>query len=281
MQALWPVEGLLAVHSAGLEIEAASRAGRLAEALDAFDRVVDVMSRVWSPHFEGRLRLATTALTAVADALEQLSSAERSAVAAHADRLYADAQSVLDHVAVRGLETAAWADLLEAERLRVHWLAGEDTPPADELVTAWRTAVAGFERFGHVYLTARVRATLAEILTATGDPDGTRAEVARAREVARRLGAVPLLERLDRLAPSGRATVAHLGSSSSGEVLTPREAEVLALVAEGRSNGEIGKRLFISTKTVSVHVSNILAKLGASGRTEAAALARRRGLIEE
>ena len=61
--------------------------------------------------------------------------------------------------------------------------------------------------------------------------------------------------------------------------LTPRESEILALVAEGRSNGEIGKQLFISTKTVSVHVSNILAKLDAASRTEAAAVARRRGLI--
>jgi DNA-binding NarL/FixJ family response regulator len=50
-------------------------------------------------------------------------------------------------------------------------------------------------------------------------------------------------------------------------------------VAEGRTNGEIGRQLFISTKTVSVHVSNILGKLGASGRTEAAAIARRDGLL--
>jgi DNA-binding NarL/FixJ family response regulator len=63
------------------------------------------------------------------------------------------------------------------------------------------------------------------------------------------------------------------------EALTPREREILALVAEGLSNGEIGRRLFISTKTVSVHVSNILAKLGAAGRTEAAAIARRRDLV--
>jgi DNA-binding NarL/FixJ family response regulator len=56
---------------------------------------------------------------------------------------------------------------------------------------------------------------------------------------------------------------------------------VLKLVAEGRSNREIGLQLFISIKTVSVHVSNILAKLGAASRTEAVALARRRGLLGE
>ncbi|MGI8577595.1 MAG: response regulator transcription factor [Nocardioidaceae bacterium] len=61
--------------------------------------------------------------------------------------------------------------------------------------------------------------------------------------------------------------------------LTPREQEILELVAQGRSNGEIARLLFISAKTVSVHVSNILAKLGARGRTEAAAVARRRGLL--
>lgn len=57
--------------------------------------------------------------------------------------------------------------------------------------------------------------------------------------------------------------------------LTPRELDVFRLVAEGLSNGQVGARLYISTKTVSVHVSNILAKLGVSSRTEAAAVAHR------
>ena len=59
--------------------------------------------------------------------------------------------------------------------------------------------------------------------------------------------------------------------------LTPREQEVLELLAEGRSNREIAAKLFIAPKTASVHVSNILAKLGASSRTEAAAIAYREG----
>ena len=60
--------------------------------------------------------------------------------------------------------------------------------------------------------------------------------------------------------------------------LTARELDVVALVAEGRTNRQIADALFISAKTASVHVSNILAKLGVSSRGEAAALARRAGL---
>jgi DNA-binding CsgD family transcriptional regulator len=62
--------------------------------------------------------------------------------------------------------------------------------------------------------------------------------------------------------------------------LSGREREVLALIAQGRTNREIGERLFISQKTVGVHVGNILAKLGVSGRVEAAAVAIRLGLTE-
>jgi DNA-binding NarL/FixJ family response regulator len=61
-------------------------------------------------------------------------------------------------------------------------------------------------------------------------------------------------------------------------ILTSRELEVLQELASGRSNKEIASELFISGKTVSVHVSNILAKLGASSRTEAAAIAHDNGL---
>jgi DNA-binding CsgD family transcriptional regulator len=60
--------------------------------------------------------------------------------------------------------------------------------------------------------------------------------------------------------------------------LSRREYEVLGLISEGRTNREIGERLFISQKTVGVHVGNILAKLGVSGRVEAAAVAIRLGL---
>ena len=69
-------------------------------------------------------------------------------------------------------------------------------------------------------------------------------------------------------------------ASRQGESLTAREAEILALVALGRSNRQIGTQLFISAKTASVHVSNIIAKLGVTGRGEAVAVARDRGLLD-
>jgi DNA-binding CsgD family transcriptional regulator len=62
--------------------------------------------------------------------------------------------------------------------------------------------------------------------------------------------------------------------------LSGREREVLMQISRGRTNREIGERLFISQKTVGVHVGNILAKLGVSGRVEAAAVAIRLGLTE-
>ncbi|HWD46642.1 MAG TPA: response regulator transcription factor, partial [Actinomycetota bacterium] len=71
------------------------------------------------------------------------------------------------------------------------------------------------------------------------------------------------------------------GPAAAGgpDVLTPREREVAALLADGLSNGEIARRLYISTKTASVHVSNILAKLGMASRAEVAAWAVRSGLV--
>jgi DNA-binding CsgD family transcriptional regulator len=84
--------------------------------------------------------------------------------------------------------------------------------------------------------------------------------------------------RLD-LAPAGTAAPAAGPATPAAQFgLTPREVEVLALVAAGRSNRQIAQALFISPKTASVHVSNLLAKLGVAGRVEAATIAHRLGL---
>jgi DNA-binding NarL/FixJ family response regulator len=74
--------------------------------------------------------------------------------------------------------------------------------------------------------------------------------------------------------------VAQLAEHLSDEGLTPREVEVLREVAGGNRNREIAERLFISEETVKVHVKHVMEKLGASDRTEAVAIALRRGIIQ-
>ncbi|MER6938857.1 response regulator transcription factor, partial [Nocardioides sp. NPDC000441] len=173
-----------------------------------------------------------------------------------------------------GPEGRAWTARLEAEVLRVHWLAGIDAPPQETLLAAWERAEQQVEAYGDVPGLAAVRTTYATIQRAMGDVAGSRVTADKARTTAKRLGLQPLLDELRSL---GATAVKQQQATSTS--LTPRESEILTLVAAGRSNGEIGKQLFISTKTVSVHVSNILGKLGAGSRTEAAAIARRQQLI--
>ncbi|MZG16409.1 helix-turn-helix transcriptional regulator, partial [Streptomyces sp. SID5914] len=99
------------------------------------------------------------------------------------------------------------------------------------------------------------------------------------RREADRLGATVLRERLDDLARRGRLTGGPAAAGTGGAALTAREQDVLRLLALGHSNRRIGEELFISAKTASVHVSNILAKLNAASRTEAVAVAHRQGLV--
>ncbi|MGD9961557.1 helix-turn-helix transcriptional regulator [Nocardioides sp.] len=279
LRALWPAEGLLAITTSPLEIETAGRRGDAAGAVRAYDDAVAVMVRIWHERFSARVRLAAVALGAVADGLARSTTAERAARLLDARRIHADGRAVVesqDSSDPWGPEGRAWVGRLEAEWLRVRWLADTEKPTPDELIDAWRSAVALFDEFGHVHEGARARVGLATVLRATGDAVAARLVADEARETARALGATALLLELRELgaAPARSA-------QDSAATLTPRELEILTLVAQGHSNGEIGKQLFISTKTVSVHVSNILGKLDAAGRTEAAAIARRRGLIEQ
>ncbi|QQS24236.1 MAG: AAA family ATPase [Actinomycetota bacterium] len=132
---------------------------------------------------------------------------------------------------------------------------------------------------------ARYRAADALLTTTGGRVAGDRATAAallgESIRTAERLGAQPLLHEATDLArrarlvlPSDDAQHEEVGTELPFG-LTARELEVLRLVADGRSNGEIGEQLFVSRKTASVHVSNILRKLGAANRIEAAAIFRR------
>ncbi|MET8452266.1 AAA family ATPase [Streptomyces sp. NPDC005209] len=168
----------------------------------------------------------------------------------------------------QGPEGRAWLARAEAEWA---WaVAGPD-------VALWEKAVAAFED-GDVYERARCRVRLAEALLAADRRAEAAVRAREARETAARLGAAPLLERVDALIRRGRLADTPSGGERTSP-LTAREQDVLRLLARGRSNRQIGEELFITGKTASVHVSNILAKLGAASRTEAVAVAYREGLI--
>jgi DNA-binding CsgD family transcriptional regulator len=181
----------------------------------------------------------------------------------------------------RGPETAAVLLQCRAEQARLH---GRPDP------IAWAATAAQWEELGQPYPAARARFRQAEAMLATRAPrTGVEEALWAAHTVAVRLGATPLQRELELLAQRGRvrleAPVEPVGQPEEQSAarrlgLTRREAEVLALVAAGRSNRQIGEALFITPKTASIHVSRILTKLGVSGRVEAAAIAHRLGLVE-
>jgi DNA-binding CsgD family transcriptional regulator/tetratricopeptide (TPR) repeat protein len=153
----------------------------------------------------------------------------------------------------------------------------------------WQTAAAAWEQLGRPFEAAYARFRQAEALLAGGTPrQQAESLLWQAHQTAVELGAAPLRREIELLAQRGRlrleepvdTTGAPTAPSSPAATLglTQREAEVLALVAEGRTNRQIGQALFITPKTASVHVSRILAKLGVAGRGEAAAVAHRLGL---
>ena len=160
---------------------------------------------------------------------------------------------------------------------------GAATAPVTDPLPAWDAAAQAWERLGQPYDLARALLRAAEAAMDHGDRDGAAERLTRAAALADGLGAGPLREQIGSLArrarlglPSGPASGPPPGIAG----LTAREVEVLRLLAAGHSNRDIAAELFISAKTVSVHVSSILAKLHATSRTEAAAIAHRAGLAD-
>jgi DNA-binding CsgD family transcriptional regulator/tetratricopeptide (TPR) repeat protein len=177
----------------------------------------------------------------------------------------------------------AWLDAAEAELAEA---AGKPVPDR------WAHLVAVWDEVGCRFFAATARYRQADALLRAGGGRlaGDREDATRLLEAAGRtaaeLGAEPLRRDIADLTRRARlrlgdesAETAPARIASSPFALTDRELDVLRLVNDGRSNGEIGAELFISTKTASVHVSNILRKLGASNRIEAAAIARRHQLL--
>jgi DNA-binding NarL/FixJ family response regulator len=281
----WRHDALVALLSAAAAIDLHGDHGDLDAAQAVHDDAVTVVSEMWDrSSFQARIRFSALLLGQYARAAASASAPERAGLVRRGEELAEVARSVADigrEHGRHGIEGQAWLARAEAELGRLHWIAGIDSPDEVDLSGRWRAALAGFERFGHVFEAARSRVRLAAVLRAAGDNEEATQELQSTRKAAMALGAGPLLLEIRALGAGGRRGGARDADGAEPEALTAREAEVLALVAQGRSNGEIGRQLFISTKTVSVHVSNILAKLGAAGRTEAAALARSRGLLDD
>ena len=148
----------------------------------------------------------------------------------------------------------------------------------------WEACAAGWAGLGMPYEAAAARVRVAEaLLRGTGGRPGAAIALSAALTSARELGARPLQEAVTSLARTARL---RLESDRAGVApgptvlgLTEREQQVLALVAQGRTNREIGESLFMSPKTASVHVTHVLQKLGVSTRVQAATVAAMRGLL--
>ncbi|MEU6573836.1 AAA family ATPase [Streptomyces sp. NPDC046805] len=257
---------------AALAIGVAAAEGRLLDARAELDRALDSGMPPGTQRYGWHLLLAA----ATAEAGARTVPAAQPGRAAALERIAAAVKKLTTNAPIwLGYEQWARAELRRAEGT------------AD--VDAWSHVVTAFEQLERPYDLARVRHRLAEALLSSGGED----ERARATEllrlahaVAGHLGARPLADAVTLLAQRGRLSLTRarehaLTPADPVEALglTSRERDVLRLVAAGRTNRQIAEALFISPKTASVHVSNILGKLGVAGRGEAAALAHRLDLF--
>jgi len=199
----------------------------------------------------------------------------------------AGAPGLLDGLRRRAAEAATPGPVMHARALS---FAAEADRAAGTVARArWDEAVAAWEAVGDPYQLAHALAGAAEAAAAAGDRPAAAAHVRRAADIADRLGARPLREQAEWLARRARLTLAGDPAAQAADPgeqarrkygLTARELEVLRLLAVGRTNRDIAAELFISVKTASVHVSNIMSKLGVASRGEAAAIAYRLGLSD-
>jgi ATP/maltotriose-dependent transcriptional regulator MalT len=176
---------------------------------------------------------------------------------------------------------SAWLASARGDAARA---AGADDP------ALWQAAHAAWTAIERPYPAALAQWREAEAHVAAGDREAAARAVADALETAQRLGASWLAGELEGLAARARLRLdgEEIAPEPAGDGdgdgdpfgLTPRERQVLALVARGATNREIGAELFMAEKTASVHVSRILAKLDVRSRTQAAAVAHRMGLAD-
>ncbi|WP_026928788.1 helix-turn-helix transcriptional regulator [Glycomyces tenuis] len=276
----WQVDGqvLALTGLCGTELECWR--GRPAEAVGAAKRTIRRIEHLPAYYMAG-VSVCVAGVAAAGD-LAQAARSRGDLAAAK------DAVGAGEHIAERGRfflshgrtlsgtlgpEGRAWAAALEAEASRLD---------CDGEPERWREVIDAFTYGetgdGEPYRRAYARWRLAEALLARGGAED-RAEagerLAAAKDTAERLGAKPLLDRVSALSARARLDIA----SPAAGPLTPRELDVLRQVAKGLTNRQIGSELYISEKTVSVHLSRAMSKLGAANRAEAVNAAHLRGYL--
>jgi DNA-binding NarL/FixJ family response regulator len=280
------IEPFLSAHgfdgfiARGLIAEHALWQGDVEESLAQARAALDVVYEPPWGFYPSAIRPAAVAMCALASRAVQARATGDDAAAAEAVTAAGELLQIAREGAafpkrpkfILGPEGRGWLARAEAEYRRA---SGDNDPQA------WQAVLDAFGP-GYAYEIARTRWRLAEALAEAGRRDEAAEQWREAVQTADRLAARPLRRALDDLARRARIGAAEAqGDGAVLASLTSREREVLRLIAAGRSNREIASVLFIAPKTASVHVSNILGKLGAASRTEAAAIAHREGLIPQ
>jgi DNA-binding CsgD family transcriptional regulator/tetratricopeptide (TPR) repeat protein len=273
--------------------EAALWQGRPERAAELLSRALDGLSEAFGGFAPalGRIMLDALAIGAEAD-MAAVGRKPVEEAAAAARELLADAERTaregMPRAGKLGPEGLAWLRRARAELTRAQ---GRSDPDAwTEVVAAFAYEVAppgspapadgrpGYRQAEALLRRAEARLAAGAAHTASGPVE---ADLRAALGAAEHLGARPLERAV--LALAGRAGLRLRDTEpvrpTGPDPLTPRERSVLALVAEGRTNRQVGLALFISEKTVSVHLSRVMAKLGATSRTEAVTIAYGRGLL--
>jgi ATP/maltotriose-dependent transcriptional regulator MalT len=278
-----------------LETELRLAQGRPAEALAVIGDALDRFDLLRSPRYGWPL------LTAAARACAPAATAGDRALLTRAAELRERLRTAAGKLAAEGLAQQAHQRTFAAEMLSADAAAAGTGPGSTApgstgpgnaagssgIRAAWDDAAQAWEAVGQPYPLAAALLRMAGAALSAGDRDAGGMGLRRAAALAQDLGARPLsgdialVARRARISLSGGDEPATAGATAPPQVpgpalgLTAREYDVLRLIAAGHSNREIASELFISVKTASVHVSNILGKLGVASRGEAAATAHR------